>query len=190
MNLNPSKVLSIDWDFVTGDCSSTTSSSIHSHCGFCRIVKTYGCRGSRHFLDVVWKEKQDRLLKLRLHKSTPIFVAECHANIMDIIEYFDEPPSVFDFDTHYDKYDNASFLHCGNWIYHLELLGGSVVSRPKSIDTVGAIFICKSSPWTPRCMDKEFFRFINRIVKKTQTEPNFIGHRKRSLKNGYKKTND
>lgn len=187
IELSPNAILSIDWDYVTGDCAFY----YHHHCGFCQASSGINNRGNKNKLDVIWQEKQDRLLKLNLYKDTPIFVAECHANIMDIIEYFNKIPQVFDYDSHCDNYDSSPVLHCGNWIYHLEKLIGKplVMSRPRTIGKVGAIFICHSSPWTPRCMDEEFFKFINMIAEKTQADPRFIGHRKVSLRNGYRRTN-
>lgn len=185
----PSKLLSIDWDYVTGDCSEETDYCAHPHCGFCKGISIARGRGNKEHLDVIWEEKEERLLRLRVYKGTPIFVAECHANIMDIMESFEEWPEVYDYDAHHDAYDNDPRLHCGNWINHLKGLGGSILSRPRNIDRVGAVFICHSSPWTPRCMDKAFFRFINKISNKTQTSPQFIGHRRVSLRNGYGKIN-
>jgi hypothetical protein len=108
---------------------------------------------------------------------------------MDVVELFEDWPEVYDYDAHHDDYDDLPSVHCGNWIYHLTHLGGSVSSRPRSIRKVGAIFICHSSPWTPRCMDEEFFQFIQKVSNKTQTNPQFIGHRKVSLRNGYRRSN-
>ena len=184
MNFSPNKILSIDWDYVTGDCSDTSYYSPHPHCGFCKDRYVARARGNKEHLDSIWKENELRLLGLRLYKNTPIFVAECHANIIDVASKFDKWPLVYDYDAHFYRYDKSPNLHCGNWVYHLECLGGSVLRRPRSIKKVGAVFICHSSPWTPRCMDEEFFRFIRKISEKT-SKPQFIGHRRISLRNNY-----
>jgi hypothetical protein len=102
---------------------------------------------------------------------------------MDITQYFDGPLTVYDYDSHFDNYDQ-SYLTCANWIYHLRKGRGNknrVLSRPREIERVGAIFICLSSPWTPRSMDSKFFEFIRKISKKTGTSPSFIGHRAQGL---------
>jgi len=186
--LYSNKLLSIDWDYVTGDCSIDQPGCRHPHCGFCEYIKTSRIRGAKNKFDIVWgDEKRDKLLKLKVNKGTPIYVAECHANIMDLIKQYKCPLEVYDYDTHYDSYDEDFRVHCGNWIYHLELLGGKVNCKPSTIDKVDAIFICHSSPWTPRCMDEAFFEFIVKMTKKTKMEAQFIGHRQVSLRNEYKR---
>lgn len=187
--LSPNRLLSIDWDYVTGDCSVEYSGDPHPHCGYCKGY--YGSKGRGHekHLDSIWEEKEEKLLKLRMYSGTPLFVAECHANIMDLLEYYGECPEVFDYDAHRDKYDRDYFVHCGNWIHHLEQLGGQVFARPRVIKKVGAVFICHSSPWTPRSMDNAFFQFVHKVACKLQVEPRFIGHRQISLRNGYGRVN-
>lgn len=183
MLIKPSKILSIDWDYITGDCAKYDINYFHPHCGFCKDKTISNRRGKSDKLDVMWEEKEERILKLKI-SNAPIFVAECHANILDLLNYC-ETPIIYDFDSHCDKYDDLPFVHCGNWIYHLTKIGGEVYYRPRKIGSIGAIFICHSSPWTPRSMDENFFRFIKKISKKTKSEIKFIGHRKVSLRNGY-----
>lgn len=187
--LSPDKLLSIDWDYVTGDCADEQEDFAHAHCGYCTSRSISKVRGQKNYLDTTWEEKEERLLRLRMYKGTPLFVAECHANIMDLLELFEGVPDVFDYDAHHDKYDDEPYVHCGNWIYHLDNLGGEVFSRPRLVHKVGAVFVCHSSPWTPRCMDEAFFRFIKKMSDKTEADPQFIGHRKVSLRNGYQKIN-
>jgi len=179
--LNTNRLLSLDWDYFTGDCSTTPT---HNHCGYCKGVSISNCRGVYKKLDITWREKEDRILKLKIYKKTSLFVAECHANIMNLSKEFS---LIYDFDAHYDSYDRDPIIHCGNWIYHFKKLKGKVLVKPRTIDKVNTIFICHSSPWTPRCMDENFFQFIYKISNKTKTYPKFIGHRKISLMNGYKK---
>jgi len=189
MKLNSQRVLSIDWDYVTGDCSVEDEYGSHPHCGFCTYSSTRR-RGSKYYLDNMWSDKKEQLLDLGLYQDTPVFVAECHADIMNIMEYFDTSPEVFDYDAHFDYYDTRDNLHCGNWVYHFEKHGGKVHRRPREIGKVGAIFICRSSPWTPRCMDREFCKLIKEIAYRTKVEPTFIGHRKTSMRRLYKKLAD
>ncbi|MGW8177509.1 MAG: hypothetical protein ACWGQW_01765 [bacterium] len=188
MSLAPYRILSIDWDYVTGDCAEDDEDGPHPHCGFCKNKDIARRRGKKEHLDTIWEEKEEKLLKLRVYKGTPIFVAECHANIMDVVyNHFDDVPDVFDYDSHRDKYDQEPYIHCGNWIHHLERMGGRVDARPRNIKKVGAIFICRSSPWTPRCMDDQFYQFVQKMAEKTGTEPQFIGHRMVSMRNGYRR---
>lgn len=184
--LSPNRILSIDWDYITGDCYR---SSCDAHCGFCTASNS--TRGSESFLDVVWEEKERRVLGLNIPKGAFTFVAECHASIVEIFKYFDGKLTIYDYDSHYDYYNSSEILDCANWIHHLSLQnGGEVLSRPRKIKDVAAVFLCLSSPWTPRSMDDRFFEFIHKLYKKTKVLPIFIGHKKCELTEGFEKAVD
>jgi hypothetical protein len=173
-------LLSIDWDYVTGDCIVADG----THCGYCGFPdRTRG--GS---IQWGWEERLSKLKKFQIPRSCPIYVAECHASIMEAIKILSSVPHVIDFDTHFDSYDKEGYVHCGNWVYHLRNLGGSVDSRPTAPVTKNAsmVFICKSSPWTPKESDVEFFQLIKSFARKSRTKPIFIGHDKESLSADYK----
>jgi len=173
-------LLSIDWDYVTGDCAPEPQ----GHCGFCGYAP--GLRGSVEEM-IDWEPRLAKLKKFFVPRNCPIYVAECHASIMEAMKSLVSTPHVIDFDTHYDRYDENSYVHCGNWIYHLEQIGGSVDSRPKVVTkSIDMVFLCKSSPWTPATMDLEFIKLVKHYAKKSRTHPIFIGHEKEVLQKEYK----
>lgn len=185
MKIKPSIILSIDWDYITGDCCNYIE-TYHSHCGYCKDIKEVNKRGIENKLNIDWRVKRDKLLNLDYINHSKIFVAESHANIISLISNC-KKPVVYDYDAHRDRYDTFQKVHCGNWIYHLEKLGGRVSFRPTNIKDVGAIFICRSAPWTPKCMDNEFYIFIDELSVKTNSKVKFIGHKRTELKKEYKK---
>lgn len=185
-NIIPEVILSLDWDFVTGDCNSYNKTN---HCGFCASEKIGG-RGTEDRLSSQWRNYMDRLLEIKMRRDVPVFVAECHASIMDLLPLCKGFPNVIDFDSHYDSYDSNPFIHCGNWIYHLKKLSGNyncIESQPIRVGGFGAVFICKSSPWTPESMDSNFMYLIRNICKRTRTSPLFIGHRAKNIRKEYEK---
>lgn len=171
------KILSIDWDYITGDCSCNS----HAHCGYCLNIRTSKRRGEANRVQPCWQKIKANLLKKNFSSKVPIYVAECHADIMKLVN--EHGVEVLDFDSHYDNYDEEE-LRCGNWIYHLELQGGSVQVRPDDVSS-DAVFICRSAPWTPDHMDKEFYNFVRVVSDKVGSVPIFIGHRKVYLKTNY-----
>ena len=181
MSKKSQTILSLDWEYVTGDCSKDP----HGHCGFCRRAdKRRGLEAERrHQTD--WKPYLKRLKDIDIVESCPIYVAECHASIISLLKIMSKPV-VYDFDYHYDNYDFSQQLHCGNWIHHMHKKEGVIYIGPgASIPELDAIFLCKSSPWSPKSMDGEFFRFVNYLEMKSKTEPIFIGHRKKRLEKDY-----
>ena len=173
------KILSIDWDYVTGDCFRQGTC-----CGYCVENKRFFGRGVTKDLDGRWKEKFKRLLDIEINKNTPIYVAECHANIISVTNKY-RHPVVYDFDSHYDFYSCGPKLKCENWIYYLEGRGGNTLQKPTTMDPPNAIFFCRSAPWTPEEMDKHFYALIKVYNKKSTLEPHFIGHLKGELKSIY-----
>jgi len=174
------KILSIDWDYVTGDCSVDSD----GHCGFCYNKEEY--RKVTISPERSWRRRYKILKDIKIKKGVPIYVAECHASIMEIIR--DDAYTVFDFDYHYDNYISyLDTLHCGNWIKFLNNNGGIVYCEPERDDVynLSSIFICKSSPWTPVKMDRWFFMLILDIASKSLMAPTFIGHKAKELERDY-----
>jgi len=174
-------VLSLDWDYVTSDCSGVP----HGHCGFCKKAdRRRGLEAERRH-KIGWEPYLKVLKNITIDRDCPIYVAECHASIISLLKTMSKPV-VYDFDHHHDKYDFSQQLHCGNWIHHLNKKHGVVYVGPGAmIPKLDAVFLCKSSPWTPKSMDREFFRFVNYLEGKSKTTPIFIGHRKNRLEKDY-----
>lgn len=177
-------VVSIDWDYVTGSCDNGGC------CGFCsepinKIGRGVGNKKSRD-----WKNRFNYLLSIDTSHVTNIYVAECHASIMEVI---DSKDTVFDFDFHYDAYSDGPILKCENWVNQFFKIGGSVVSaRFRNDDILDGIrinkmFLCNSSPWTPVSMDVHLFSMIKAFCERSKISPTFIGHVKNILQIRYKK---
>lgn len=178
-----SNILSIDWDYVTGSCDNGGC------CGFCTKSRNFLNRGSGHKREPNWRNRFNRLMSLDVSKTSDIYVAECHASIMEVLTAVD---TVFDFDFHYDSYNSGPFLKCENWIYYFIKMGGKVISQRQHflIDilnevNIDKVFICNSSPWTPVAMDVKLFELINTYSKQVNFEPKFIGHAREILKVRY-----
>lgn len=186
--------ISIDWDWVTGDCSDD------GHCGFCPNGKLEGGVGIRGEPNQTYPRWQDNLSELRevvFPRGIPVYVAECHADIFGVLKAkIDERLVILDYDSHYDDYDcEDKWLCCGNWItYADQLYDLKVVSRRDrshrftEIDTYNAnmVFLCKSSPWTPKEMDKRFYELVRFISKQTKSSPTFIGHKAIEMEKEYR----
>ena len=171
-------ILSIDWDYVTGDCSMGND----GHCGFCYNKEEY--RKVKISPERYWRSRYSKLKKIKIKEGIPIYVAECHASIMEVIK--NDAYTVFDFDYHYDDYIcYLNTLHCGNWIKFLNNNGGKVICKPNDVYSLSSIFICKSSPWTPKKMDSWFNTLILHIASKSLMAPIFIGHKANELERDY-----
>ena len=179
-------LLSIDWDYVTGDCQE-----FHTRCcGFCKESDGFypsnnKKRGEVESIRLDWNKKLKELKEIPVEFKTPIYVAECHASIMEVVNAHSGPYEVMDFDAHYDRYRDG-ILCCGNWIYHVERLNGIVMKTPK-VKCVDAVFFCRSSPWTPQNMDGKFYELIYNYCSRAKVEPRFIGHMRKSLRKTYQK---
>jgi hypothetical protein len=179
-------ILSLDWDYVTGDCQG----SKRYCCGFCdKYNSSLGIRvrgrGEAEHMRRDWKKRFEQLKNIPINFGTPVYVSECHASIIEAAEEYYSPYEVMDFDSHYDKYSDGK-LCCGNWIYHLERLGGFAIKTPK-IEWVDAVFLCRSAPWTPRSMDRRFYELVRNYCIRAETEPEFIGHMRKSFKKTYQR---
>lgn len=223
------RVLSLDWDWVTGDCANHRM--CHAHCGWC---DAHGVNGIR----MGPRKGRGRSIRRKLHKAAvedrywdfigmlhrlqnfnprriqgPVFVAECHADIMNILSMGTD---VWTLDAHHDC-NSGTGLHCGSWEsiaqsihckihrlgYHTEVVdticglpvttwhtghseiatyGAEAVRR--FCRRVDAVFICKSSPFTPEEYDQHFNSALAVLAKGNELK--FIGHKAVSLKRSYR----
>jgi hypothetical protein len=89
-------IVSLDWDYVTGDCYTFRC------CGFCNFMGLQIGRGLVERVRPDWFERLKYLRSLRVSKNIPIYVAECHASIQEVFSQFKEP-AIYDFDSHCDN---------------------------------------------------------------------------------------
>lgn len=188
MDENTTYILSLDWDYVTGNCQPAVGGTCCGYCGkgSTQYRNNLSKRGKNKGVSADWEKRFNRLKNIQIEPDTDIYVAECHADIMQVIDNFYSPYEVMDFDYHYDRYVDGK-LCCGNWIYHLERLGGHVVKKPFDIKCVDAVFFCRSAPWTPKSMDERFHELVYRYCIKSGVEPEFIGHMRKSLRKTYRR---
>lgn len=183
--------LSIDWDFVTGD-TSDNSSGVRC-CGFCQTPDSpgpfgpVGGRGAEKYLKPHMEDRFELVNSFSIVSGAPVYVAECHASIIDALERFKEQSYIAHLDSHHDEWDeNGLTVYCANWV-HFARRAGHKVKRYESKDfkiiskKYHGVFICLSSPWTPQSKDREFFKLITHTCYKAKTLPVFIGHRSKIL---------
>ena len=215
------RILSLDWDWVTGDC---TKGLLHSHCGWCvaQGLPPPPDRGTRRGVyekgDRIAIDKRFSNFMRMLHRlqdfvprriQGPVFVAECHADIVDIIPV---NADIWTLDAHMDNVELP--LHCGSWETLVKELHGRVhrmgvqstlydvsVCAPNLLQfldrgimtgtevvrrfccVVDAVFICKSSPFTPKEYDSKFNEALE--VLEEGHGLTFIGHRAYALRRNY-----
>jgi len=182
-------MLSIDWDYVTSDCSFLG----HSCCGWCKRLPRACGRGDAVEYQPkfsAWRKRLAVVYGLKVKRNAPIVVAECHADIMVPIKRgkYEGELCIYDFDAHCDSYD-CGRLCCGSWINYAERVGPTVTIGPPVVDQIGmadVVFLCRSSPWTPAEMDGEFYRLVRRFSEKANRWPRFIGHQLNELREGYR----
>jgi hypothetical protein len=193
--LNP--ILSIDWDWVTGDCASHGDG--HAHCGWCawaqrdRKVKWPRGRGLNKALRPDWEERLDALSKLtyRCLLRPKVYVAECHADIMQIIA---PRTTIYHLDEHKDC--AKSPLCCGSWVHVAKTQLHCAVHRINMADVkcmrtkFPAVFLCKSSSFTPKKADHGFYDLIRYFMcavgfMSFLNEVHFIGHRAKYVERGF-----
>lgn len=178
-----SVIASLDWDWVTGDCGCGGC------CGMCgpRAETTKRGRGSMKNLLREWRDRFEELKALPVPVGTPIFVAECHANISEVFYDF-VAPTIVDYDSHCDRYNNNIIIDCANWVIHLETYGGIYFSQDEwdwKDKRMDAVFVCRSAPWTPKEMDDRFNELIWHLCFHAETVPKFLGHLRKSLRKAY-----
>jgi len=197
--------LSIDWDFITGDCTL----DVPNCCGFCKLNALTGPkRGAAKYLDRDWKDRLRATEKLRVAPGSPVVVAECHASVLEALKrHMAGQVTILDLDHHYDREHVETWdantqrhlgeehmpfpLHCANWIWYAEQEGHIVQSEikpervPKMTRCFQGVFLCLSSPWTPGLMDNHFFKLVSHFAKRSGIQPVFIGHKRNVLKKRY-----
>lgn len=179
-------LLSIDWDWITGDCSCGGQDSC---CGWCDDpFRPLNGRGIERRVRSGWNDRLQEVLQAVRQSAEGgsaqrFWVAECHADILRVVS-----PSIVREIVHLDYHDDNDpwcQLCCGTWRTFL----------PKRVNVTTAlefgtrfcsIFTCLSSPWTPAELDKEFWAMVKDISILTMN-PEFIGHRKRELKEAWLK---
>lgn len=189
-------VLSIDWDYITGDCMGDTA-----HCGFCGLDddNVRGCEGGVGENPHTQEEQVqnlDRVLALPVKSTAPLYVAECHASILYVL-YRNRMRgcTLHNYDEHDDSVeaDSVAWYHrpyeltCGSWgsfAARYDVDGENVGFRNVHRDQfkpADLVFICKSSPWTPASEDEAFWMFVE-FFEERCSYLHFVGHRRRELR--------
>lgn len=172
-----------------------------AHCGFCKQER----REWRYAIHE--RERPTMLCQLPVDsrvppkssvlalipKGTPVYAAECHAEILRVIRgpLCKYNVSVVDLDHHLDNYiTEAKYLHCGNWIT-IGVHNGDIV-RYSRLMTDGiqgnpaAVFTCKSSPYLLRCADGDWLQWLSDLEEVTGEKVKFIGWRAAELANTFR----
>lgn len=181
-------ILSIDWDNFFGGADDVSHG-----CLSCSWLNR-GCNGNdedrrrscrpvvderSHVFNGVLPPRDrpiDSIKKLELayHRELSLFVAECHADILDVIA---DKDTVVNIDAHSDDGSFGSEITCGNWADHAYAdckisyywvggvgdLGTDILQE--RIHHLGKscfdkVFICQSRPWTPVGWDRMFYDFV------------------------------
>lgn len=127
------RILSLDWDWVTGDCSLKQRRRFH--CGWC---EAYGLsalgplgrgakirKADRGAVETRCAEFMQMLRRLQGYTPSrirgPVYVAECHADIVGVIPV---GADVWTLDAHTDCGDLP--LSCGSWETLIECMHGRI----------------------------------------------------------------
>jgi hypothetical protein len=126
------------------------------------------------------------LLAFRVNLWASVYVAECHANIVSILAKGDR---VYDYDAHCDIADTEpKELTCGSWRVFAEEMGVRMMGESyfASDDPAAAdvVFLCRSSPWTPKFYDPSFAALAGAMAKKAETPIVFVGKNADMIKHG------
>lgn len=171
-------ILSIDWDWVTGDCADGN----HGCCGWCAPTPQKLVRGAARLVKSGWIERLEQLRTISpIDTGGGFWVAECHADILRIVKPSDET-HILHLDSHMDD-GNWCGLSCGSWRTFLPkgttsaLISGKELAKERFYD----VFICQSSPWTPASLDAMLWDLIQHFSEVMGKDPEFIGHKRMSL---------
>lgn len=175
-------LLSIDWDWVTGDCAGTT----HGCCGWCAPSLRKWSRGNDKFVTAGWVERLEALREMTpVDLGGNLWVAECHADILRVVNPKDTT-NIIHLDSHLDDAEWCA-LSCGSWRTFL----------PSTIDVVPTerldlakcefhdVFVCQSSPWVPSELDRFLWDLISHLADVLGRDPEFIGHRRMAQVRAY-----
>lgn len=153
-------VLSIDWDFFTGDCRSKhgCASCLWKWCNDTQGSKAKKLRRLNDKIVLDAKEAENSLKDIfawsiwepltrsAFHKSE-LVVADCHGSIR-------------------------------SWIRH----GPDKVPQTNQIDL---IFFCLSRPYTPPMWDRWFYQAVSDLAAITKTKPRFFGLGAREMRRAW-----
>jgi hypothetical protein len=170
-------LLSIDWDWVTGDCADGDQ---HGCCGWCAPAPRKLARGAIKLVRAGWIERLETLRSIApVDPGGRFHVAECHADILRVVDPQDTT-TIIHLDSHLDDADWFG-LSCGSWRTFLPR-DVEVVTESKAGDlsklSVHDVFVCQSSPWTPASMDRFMWDLIIHLSNVVGNDPEFIGHRR------------
>jgi len=193
-------LLSIDWDWITGDCSPPKS---HGCCGWCQPTKRRKTRGGIKKLKENWCNRLNLLRTLSpIDTGGGLWIAECHADILKIANP-DFTNRIVHLDSHTDDADWFG-LCCGSWISFLpnkiaietdkkwlktKSHGRRIKGTTEKLENLVFydVFCCLSSPWTPKSMDHFFWDLIYYLANEMNVDPLFIGHRHVELARDWRK---
>jgi hypothetical protein len=168
-------LLSIDWDWVTGDCCPCQ----HGCCGWCDPPPHGGPRRGEARLALVGRDERLAILRSLAHtgKGGHLWVAECHADILRVVKPH-MTTRIVHLDAHGDDYPYVG-LCCGSWVRFLP--SGTEAAVPQD-GLPGLewhdVFVCQSSPWTPSELDDDLWDLVSHLSDMLGREPRFVGHRR------------
>lgn len=182
-------LLSIDWDWVTGDCADGK----HGCCGWCAPSQRKFSRGSDRLVAPGWVDRLEALYAMApVEPGGNLWIAECHADILRVVDP-DDMTDIIHLDSHLDDADWCA-LSCGSWRTFLPVGIGVTMPaakrgghRPVTVGNPHAdlaklafhdVFVCQSSPWTPSSMDHLLWDLVGHLVVLMGHNPGFIGHRR------------
>ena len=164
------QILSLDWDWFTGDCSDEGGCCGWS-CGWAADARN---RGNTTPEDELPRNPHCRTATLLKHPFTigTLIVAECHASIVAHLQAED---CITHLDYHSDEGPKGNFdadgknkLRCGNWVTyakerHPDVKVAYYFNHPpiNYATHYDVVFICKSSPWTPPRYDGVLHKLIH-----------------------------
>jgi hypothetical protein len=177
-------LLSVDWDWVTGDCSDPVSNGC---CGWCDRPMCVPGRGSDSQLSKEWLARKSILMGMKPSGADGhVHVAECHADILRVVDPR-RTGEVIHLDSHMDDGDFFP-LNCGSWRTFMP--GSIVVRTPFNGEGLESlvfhdVFMCLSSPWTPSSKDGVFWEVVRHMAYAAGRDPEFIGHKSDAMRRAW-----
>lgn len=162
--------ISLDWDFVTGDCRKPGN---HNRC----IMNCSGCgdtgnigRGNIGSGYTSWKYKLEQVKKY----IVPSILFDCivRDNHGDIFQFLKPGDEVLNYDYHTDDYEyidgvQEDNIYCWNWVNHCDRNDIKVTSCYSTDDLclidkskIYNLFVAWSTPYTRQDLDGHLFRFL------------------------------
>ena len=187
------RVLSIDWDYYTGDCQSCHMEQCFS-CSWaakCGIETSNGC--GRPESDAHFVLSSIEPIVFKKIKNAKLIIAECHA---DIVRFIRKKAVVVNFDAHGDEEELDHGLNCGNWgtyckkykdIKYIRISPLSTYNYMHTSHFFDLVFMCLSKPWTPQYCDHFFYDLVFKYSNVTGSNPSFVGPARYEMSREYKK---